>query len=131
MLGQLESDDTLVIADMEAGIGTLTRIPERSLDRVLLVTNPSVKALEVARLARQILTDRGVTSTITLVANRVRGSEDVDQIRAAFPDLDLVTVPEDGAIQRADLEGLSPLDTEPHAPAVRAIVDLARTRIVR
>lgn len=59
-----------------------------------------------------------------LVADRVRDEEDLERIRAAFPDMELVVVPEDPAVQQAEREGLAPLDAAPNAPAVHAIPGL-------
>ena len=51
LLGQLESDDRIVIADMEAGAGTLTRMQAGSLDVAVLVVEPSTKSIDVPRRA--------------------------------------------------------------------------------
>ena len=112
---------------MEAGLGTLTRMDEDSLDRVLLVANPSVKSIEVAQRARQIIADRKIGASIVVVANRLRHESDLAQITAALGGLDTVAIPEDPAIATADIRALSPVDEAPHSPAVEAIESLARS----
>ena len=127
MLGQLESGKTAVIADMEAGLGTLTRLPAKSLDRILVVANPDLKSTEVARTAMEIIGERKVTSYTVLVANRIRSHRDLDDLRSAFNGADVVAVPEDPEIRRADFEGRAPIDAAPDSPAVQAVLILARS----
>lgn len=112
---------------MEAGLGTIIRMREGSLDLVLLVVNPSAKSIEVAHRARQIIAERRITASILVVANRLRFEADLAQITSALPGLDLVAIPEDPAIGTADLQALSPVDAAPESPAVQAIAVLARS----
>lgn len=115
-----------VIADLEAGIGTLTRMGSGDVDVVLLVAEPTPKSIEVARRAADLAREKAV-GTLVVVASRVRDEEDVGAIRAVFPDEELVAVPYDDAIIAADRHGVSPLDHAPEAPAVRALQGLAES----
>ncbi len=112
---------------MEAGLGTLTRMAEGSLDRVLLVANPSVKSIEVAQRARQIIVDRNISTSMVVVANRLRDEDDLAQITGALDGVEHIAIPEDPAIAVADVRALSPMDDAPHSPAVTAIDRLARS----
>ena len=125
MLGQLESADRIVIADMEAGAGTLTRMQAGSLDIAVLVVEPSAKSIEVARRASEIIRDRRI-GMVVAAANRVRDDADLDLVRQRLPGLEITAVPDDERITRADREGRSPLDAAADAPAVRAVAELAR-----
>ncbi|GAC1396424.1 MAG: hypothetical protein NVSMB52_09890 [Chloroflexota bacterium] len=127
MLGQLESNQRVVIADMEAGIGTLTRMGENSLDLVLLVANPSEKSLEVVRRAREIISERKIAPNSIVVANRLGGEDDLHLVHSALRDLELAEIPEDPEVRQADIQGTSPADTAPPPPAVRAVVSLAQS----
>ena len=122
MLGQLESADRIVIADMEAGIGILTRMDEGSFDLGVIVTDSSVKAIEVARRARDITVERKL-GPVAFVANRARDATDVELIRAGLGvDLQaLIVVPEDAQVMLADRDGVSPLDRAETSPAIEAI----------
>jgi CO dehydrogenase maturation factor len=124
LLGSVEGTAGTVIADLEAGIGTLTRMGSGDVDVVLLVAEPTPKSIEVASRAADIAREKSV-GTLIVVASRVRDAEDVAAIRGAFPDEQLVTVPYDDAIVAADREGVSPVDHAPDAPAVRALEGLA------
>ncbi len=120
----MDFGDQVVVADLEAGIGTLTRMDEAGVDAALVVVEPTAKSIEVGARAVSLVREKGVDRVI-VVANRVRGEDDLERIRAAFPDADVRSIPDDLAIVQAERHGTAPLDTAPQAPAVRALVDLA------
>lgn len=126
MLGRLESGDRVVIADMEAGAGTLTRMPEGCLDLALLITEPSPKSIEVSRRSLAIIGERKLGPAL-VVASKVRDESDLAMIRSALGVTDLLVVPEDPAVTAADRDGVSPLDRSPGSPAVTAIGTFAET----
>jgi len=126
LLGRLESGDRVVIADMEAGAGTLTRMPEGCLDLALLVTEPSPKSIEVARRSLAIITERKLGPAM-VVASKVRDESDIQMIRSALGVDEVLVVPEDPAVLAADRDGVSPLDSAPDSPAVSAIRAFAGT----
>jgi CO dehydrogenase maturation factor len=120
----VEFTDETVIADFEAGVGTLTRLGEQRVDTVLVVVEATPKSIEVGQRAMQLAQEK-LLQRVIIIANRVRGDDDLATIRAAFPGVDVVPVPEDPAIREADRYGVAPIDHAPHAPAVRALVTLA------
>ncbi len=122
MLGQLARPDRVVVADFEAGLGTVLRL-DTSVDVVVVVVEPTAKSLDVGRRAAESVTESGLGRVV--VAGRVRDDDDAARIRAAFPGLDPVLVPEDPAIGAAERRWLAPLDAAPDAPGVRALVALA------
>lgn len=122
LVRQLEHGDRTVVCDLEAGLGTLDRIEEGVLDVLLVVANPTGKSLEVARRAIELAA--GVTE-IVVVANRVSDDSDIELIREVLGDRDLLVVPEDPVIAAADREGVAPIDLDPDAPGVAALVRLA------
>jgi CO dehydrogenase maturation factor len=126
LLGQIEghASQRVVIADMEAGAGTLTRLPEGSLDVALLVVEPSAKSIDVARRAHAIITERQIGLSL-IVANRVRDADDLALIGSSFPGVEVVAIPEDQTVTRSDREALSPIDIDPDSPAVLAVIQLA------
>lgn len=124
LLDQLDTPGRIVIADLEAGIETLTRVEPGSLDVAVIVTEPTVRSLDVAERAVGLAATRA-SGGVRLVANRVEGSDDLAAIRARFPDLELVVVPEDGRVAAADRDGVALYDHAPDSPAVTALVALA------
>ena len=126
MLGQLEAGDRVVVADFEAGLGTLSRMKPGQLDVLLVVTEPTVKALEVARRAVELIRERAVGDVVVL-ANRVAGSEERTLVEQTFAGGRVVVVPDDPAIRAADARGVAPYDAAPDAPAVRVLRTLSES----
>ncbi|MBA3525270.1 MAG: hypothetical protein H0T85_12140 [Geodermatophilaceae bacterium] len=124
MLGQLARPGRVVIADFEAGLGTVLRLGPDSVDVVVVVVEPTAKSLDVGRRAAQTVREAGL-ARIVVTANRVRDDDDADRVRAAFVGFDPTFVPDDPAIVDAERRGLAPLDHAPQSPAVRALVRLA------
>lgn len=125
LLGELESGRRALVADMEAGIGTLTRMPEGCIDVVLLVTEPSPKSIDVTRRAVDVISERRIASRVVVLANKVRGSGDLALVRSGIPSVEVVAIPEDPVVRDADAAGISPLDAGAASPAVAVILDLA------
>ncbi len=113
-----------MVADLEAGIGTVLRMAPGSADIVLVVAEPSAKAIDVAARAARVAGRRG--DRVVVLANRLRADADLEAIRAKLGEHELVPVPEDPAITLADRDGLAPIDVDQDSPAVRTIVELAR-----
>lgn len=125
LLEQLDTPDRIVIADLEAGIGTLTRVSEGAVDVAVIVAENTTKSLDVAQRAIGLARDRHVRQVL-VVANRVAAGTELDEVRARLPaDIEVVAVPDDPAITRADRDGVAPIDLAPEAPAVRALAGLA------
>ncbi len=122
LLRELEDGGRTVLCDLEAGLGTVLRLAPGNADVVLVVANPAAKALEVARRAVEIAADK---TEVIVLANRVRDDADLETIRAAIPDRELVVIPEDATIARADRDGVAPIDLDPYSPGVKALVALA------
>lgn len=114
-----------MIADLEAGIGTMTRLEEKSVDAVLVVVEPTPRSIQVGQRVAELARDRAL-GTILVIANRIRTPDELAMIVAAFPDHEVVAVPDDEAIVRAERDGTAPLDTAPDAPAIRALVAIAQ-----
>ncbi|MFN2608048.1 MAG: hypothetical protein ABR511_09150 [Acidimicrobiales bacterium] len=115
-----------MVADFEAGVGTLTRLSEQRVDTVLVVVEPTPKSVEVGMRAVDLARERAVTRVV-VVANRLRGDADLEIVRSAFPGCEVVGVPDDPKIVEADRKGVAPIDLAPDAPAVRALVGLAES----
>ncbi len=130
MLGSVDFGDVTVIADLEAGIGTLTRLSEQRVDAVLVVVEPTPKSIEVGIRAADLAREKALGRVI-VVASRIRNEGDLAVVAKSFPDHEVVPIPDDPAIVKADRDGVAPLDTAPEAPAVRALVELAEGLLPR
>ena len=112
-----------MVADLEAGVGTVLRLQPGFADVVLVVAQPTAKAIEVARRAIHVATSR---AQVVLIANRVTTDADVELIRTGTGwEGELVVVPDDPVVARADEDGVAPMDAAPDAAAVLALQALA------
>jgi CO dehydrogenase nickel-insertion accessory protein CooC1 len=130
LLGQLEDDpDRVVVADFEAGLGTVLRM-DAAVDTVIVVVQPTVKSIEVGLRAVEAVRERGL-GRVAVVANRLTDDDDLARMRAAFDGVDLMMVPDDPAIGEAERRGVAPLDHAPSSPAVTALVHIAHELVGR
>lgn len=120
----METGRRTVIADFEAGIGTLTRLQPGDVDAVLIVVEPTQKSIEVGLRCADIAGEKEL-GQLVVVGSRVGSEADEEMIRTAFAGREIVTVPFGDGINRADREGLAPLDLAPNDPAVIALTGLA------
>jgi len=122
LLGEFEASQSgpvVLLADMEAGLGTMSRMQENHVDYVLVVTEPSWKAIEVAQRAVEMARERRV-GQILVVANRISDERSLEQVRQALPDQEIIAIPDDAAIRTADRDALAPIDAAPDSPGVLA-----------
>lgn len=112
----------VAILDMEAGIEHLGRGTAESVDVFVVVVEPAQRSVQTAHMVRDLAADIGIRDVVA-VGNRVRDEEDVDYLRQALGEIELLgTLPESDAVRRADREGSSPFGTDPEfTEAVRAI----------
>src|SRR4051795_9008017 len=82
LMHELEAGEEVVIGDLEAGVGTVLRLPEGAADVVLVVVQPTAKSLEVARRAVPVAAKKA--ARVVVVANRVRDDDDFAVIRYAL-----------------------------------------------
>lgn len=113
-----------MVADFEAGLGTLSRMRPGQIDRFLLVAEPTAKSLEVARRARTMIRD-GDLGRAHFVANRVATDADERRLELELGADDVTIVPDDPEVRAADARGRAPFDVCPAAPAVTRLRELA------
>ena len=126
MLGQLESEHRIVLADFEAGLGTLSRIKEPIFDILLIVFEPTAKAIDVVRRALEMTHERPHGRTI-LIANRLRDETDRRLLFEAFPDQECIGIPDDESVRNAGMIGVAAIDAAANSPAVQTIRAMARS----
>jgi CO dehydrogenase maturation factor len=124
LLGQLQCDDDVVVADFEAGIGTMIRLPDQAIDVVIVVVEPTAKSIEVASRAAGLARERGV-SKLFVVANRLAGDADAARVLGRLQAERVLQVPEDPAVADADRAGSGVLEGAADGTAVAALRQLA------
>ena len=121
----------VLIADMEAGLGTIGRMREGSLDVAILVTEPTPKAIEVVRRAAEMVVEHKIAKRTVILANKVRDEADVERVSSVMlavkglDGVEVIVVPEDMEVLAADAQGVSPIDLAPASPAVEAVAAMA------
>lgn len=124
LLSSVPSEDTIIVADLEAGIGTLTRLPDQAVDVIIVVVEPTPRSIDVAQRAVLVASERA-QGRVMIVANKVADDEDEARIRAAFSDAEIVIVPVDPVVNDADRRGVSPVDVDARSPANVAISEMS------
>lgn len=112
----------VVIVDMEAGIEHLTRGTAGSVDAFIVVVEPGQRSMQTAGVVRDMARELGVRK-VFVVANKVRGEDDVTFIRKGIGDMDLIGYMSfSHAVMEADIQGASPYGASPATVAeVKAI----------
>src|SRR4030042_2565165 len=98
----------VVIVDMEAGIEHLTRGTAESVDAFIVVIEPGQRSIQTAKTVREMAKGLGVRK-VFVVANKVRGPEDLDFIKENIGDMELIgSINFNHSIMEADMKGASP-----------------------
>ena len=71
LLGQLDGNGQVVVADFEAGLGTVSRMDAGDVDVLLLVVEPTQKSIQVGLRALAIIDERKLGRTM-VIANVAR-----------------------------------------------------------
>ncbi|MFN2389811.1 MAG: P-loop NTPase [Actinomycetota bacterium] len=124
VFNDLDATGRTIIADLEAGINDLIWAYPKPGDILLVVTEPYRKSIEVARRALSVAEELQLDQVV-VVANRCESDDDADRVAAELGGAEVVAVPDDVAVWRADRDGRSPLDAAPDSPAVAAVQRLA------
>jgi len=111
--------DAFVLADLEAGVGTLSRMAENHVDYLFAIVEPAEKSIQVARRAVEMAKKSNVGKVIVL-ANRIRETAHLKMLKDLFPGEEIMMIPFDRAIEDADRAGVAPIDSAPDSPGVNA-----------
>lgn len=120
MLGSVDIGAGVLIADLEAGLGTLSRLGDSPVDAIVVVVEPTTKSIEVATRALDLAAEQGL-GEVVVVVNRVRSDDDVEHVRSALGGREVIGVPDDPEVIAADRAGVGLLDAAPNSPAVTAL----------
>jgi CO dehydrogenase maturation factor len=114
------------VVDIEAGLEHLSRGTARNVDTLLLVVEPYFKSMETGARMSALGRELGIPH-VHIVANKLRGREDEEELRAFFSSRGLkvtAAVPADDVVTRAERLGVGPLDVSPSSPAIDSIAQL-------
>jgi len=109
--------DEVVIVDMEAGIEHLTRGTAEAVDAFVVVVEPGQRSIQTANTVKEMAKGLGVKN-VMVVANKIRGEEDLDFIKANMQDIKLIgAITFKNSIMEADIKGISPYNSSPETAA--------------
>ena len=108
-----------MVADLEAGVGTLSRLEKDHVDYILIIAEPTEKSLQVARRAVKMAHEHNVGQIIVL-ANRIHEGAHLGILKDTFAGEEILVIPYDRAIEDADRHGVAPIDFAPDSPGVKA-----------
>jgi CO dehydrogenase maturation factor len=123
----LLSDREVVLLDMVAGLEHLGRGTAEAVDTMLVVVEPGRRSIDTARRIVELASGLGI-QRIELVANKVRGPEDLESIQAHLGPRQLIGyLPYAPEAVEADLQGRAVYDIAPElVERVRQIADQLR-----
>ncbi len=102
--------DEIVIVDMEAGIEHLTRGTTEAVDAFIVVVEPGQRSIQTANTVKEMAKGLGVRK-VFVVANKVRGQDDLDFIKRLLPDAHLLgSIKFSHDIMEADISGTTPFN---------------------
>ncbi len=100
--------DEIVIVDMEAGIEHLTRGTAEAVDAFIVVVEPGQRSIQTANTVKEMAKGLGVKK-VFVVANKVRGEEDLTFIRNHLRDIILIgSIGFSHEIMESDIAGITP-----------------------
>jgi len=118
--------DEAVIVDFEAGLEHLGRGTGKGIDVMLIVTEPSMKSIELSKHILKLSEGLGVRNNL-IVLNKIGGEEELKLITKKCKELGMDifhAIPSDTEIGKADLEGSAPIDFNPNSEAIQSIKEL-------
>lgn len=119
IIGSVAENFDYVIIDGEAGIEQVNRRVMETVSHLILVSDPSVKGIEVAQIIKDVSERAMEHERIGFIMNRIR--YEYEERLAIPPGFNIVgSVPEDDTIRHFDIEGRSLLEL-PDCPALTAI----------
>jgi CO dehydrogenase maturation factor len=121
--------DEVVIVDMEAGIEHLTRGTAEAVDAFIVVVEPGQRSIQTAHTVKDMARGLGVKE-VFVVANKMRGSEDVEFIKNHLHDMNLIgSIGFSHEIMESDLAGKSPFTIKSAVDAVVKIKEVLERHI--
>jgi CO dehydrogenase maturation factor len=114
--------DEVVVMDMEAGIEHLGRATAQAVNKLLVVVEPGRRSIETAGHIKKLASEIRLTN-LAVIGNKIRSKSDEDFLKTNLPDFDFLGfLPYDNTLIEADLNGISPFDTD--SPAKAAIKEI-------
>ncbi len=113
-----------IVIDTEAGMEHISRKTVGKPDILLIVSDPGARGLRTVWRIRKIATSLGLEpERICLIINRYKSGT---ALADATPDTPIAVIPEDPAVEAADLAAMPVSQIPENSPAREAVRDLAK-----
>lgn len=110
--------DEVVVMDMEAGIEHLGRATAKAVNRLIVVVEPGRRSIDTAEHIRKLASEIDIKN-ITVVGNKIRNKNDEDFLKKHLSGFEFLGfLPYDDILIEADLNGISPFDTDSPSKAI-------------
>ena len=110
--------DEVVVMDMEAGIEHLGRATATAVDKLIVVVEPGRRSIDTAGHIKQLASEIHLNN-IAVVGNKIRSSKDEEFLKKHLADYEFLGfLPYNDALIEADLEGISPYETNSPANSI-------------
>ncbi len=116
----------VLILDMEAGVEHLGRGTTKGAEGMLVVVEPSLKALETAKQIKKLGEDLGISRIFAVVNKFKEGAEGVVSRLEGEGLPVLAVLPHDPAVERAEMRGESVFDLEEGREFFSKMLELSR-----
>jgi CO dehydrogenase maturation factor len=117
----------VVVMDMEAGIEHLGRATARAVDKLIVVVEPGRRSIDTAERIKKLASEIGLTN-IKVVGNKIRNDKDKEFLKKHLSDFKFIAfLPYDNALIEADLNGISPFNT--NSPAKEIVKKMVTTLV--
>ncbi len=126
IIADLVGNFDLVIIDGEAGTEQINRRVMKTVDNLVIVSDMSKKAIDVAKMIHHVAVDNRAVDTIRmgLVLNRARSDSEAEA-RAGESPLELLGwIPEDETVREYDFHGRSFFGFPDSAPSMKSVMQI-------
>ena len=117
--------DEVLILDTEAGVEHFGRKTAGGFDVMLILCEPSVKAIETANRINVLAKEIGI-KRIYGVANKIGSDEQMELVQNGLDFKVLSSLPYDEGVIKADMLGVPLTDRLPHPTALKSIKEIGQ-----
>ena len=116
-----EFRDWALIGDLPAGPYQVADDWAPYAQAYLVIVNPTMQSAMTARRIARLARMRTPGAAVLIVANRVRGDDDVRHVEKLVREAVFASVPADDEVAAAERRGAAPIDAAPGSAAIAAI----------
>ncbi|MEM4311538.1 MAG: P-loop NTPase [Nitrososphaerales archaeon] len=128
LVDYLSGSVDFLLMDMEAGVEHLGRGTTRTVEILLIVVEPSIKAVEAAKHIKKLAQDLSIRKVFAIL-NKVKNKKEENIIKGMLEAMKIpviYSIPYDPAMTKADLQGLPIFDIEEGKNMNKCVEELSK-----